>query len=121
MVEIKTTCCGEVICSGFSVRNAVEIAARDEVSLAFADLVCAYLSGLDLRGVDFREANLRGTAFKSARLEGADFRGANLGRADLRWASVQCAKFTRGSLRDSYYRNIEGHWSLYPLGVLSDG
>ncbi len=87
MVEIKSTCCGVVICSGETVRLAVESAVAAGVSLENADLRDADLEGVDLRG-----ANLRG-----AYLHWANLINANLDGTILRNATLRGTHFVEGS------------------------
>lgn len=91
MVEIKTMCCGVVICSGETARAAVESAVRDGESLAYADLEGMFLSGVDIPGANLSHANLRRTQFNYANL-----RGANISDS-----GVYMAEFHDADLRDT--------------------
>lgn len=81
---------------------------RNKVSLEHADL-----SGLDLRGIDFRRVNLSGADLSSCRLSGsvfsetnltraklyeADLSGTNLAGADLSRANLQKANLSEANL-----------------------
>jgi len=59
-------------------RDEVIEHVKNKVSLEFANL-----SGLDLRGIDFRKTNLSGADMTSCRLQGSHFLDTNLTRAIL--------------------------------------
>jgi len=66
-----------------------------------SSLVGQNLSGMDLRGASFRDANLYSVNFSGADLRGVDFRGADLGDTDFRGAKVDMETVLEGV-------NIEG-------------
>lgn len=92
MIEIKTKCCGEVICSGETVRAALLYARHAGISMACANLRRLNLMGLVLRGIDFREADLSQSNLKFCRLQDCDFRGAILAGTNFSLAKVNHAK-----------------------------
>ncbi len=73
MIQIKNWLTGAVIFEGEypTIKDAVEAAVKQGVSLAYADLEGA-LEGADLRGADFRGADLRGASLIGANLEAPD-------------------------------------------------
>lgn len=87
MAEVKTHCCGEVICSGNTVRAAVQGAVEAGVSLAYADL-----RGANLCYISFGFNNL-----SYADLSGANLRYTNLDDADLRGTQVHDVQVSQGS------------------------
>lgn len=105
MVEIKTKCCGEVICSGETIRDAVVYAKQEGISLAYADLRHLNLRSLDLQGIDFRYADLSGADFRGAILTGTTFSFARVGGAkidDENWRSLKRVNF----------QDLEGVWDF---------
>lgn len=78
MIEIKSRCCCEVICSGETVREAVESAARVGVSLRYANLSSVDPFQVNLCGADLAYANLSGSDFGLANLRGASIMCANV-------------------------------------------
>lgn len=85
----------------------LSVASRD----GRIDLTSKRLSGLDLRGVDFKGANLRWARMNNTDLRGAILRNAildsawlidaNLERADLRNASLASTQMRRANLRNA--------------------
>ena len=74
----------------------VQEAVRQKISLCFADLIDANLSGADLRAANLMAADLR-----FANLIGADLRAADLRDADLRDADLMAANLRAADLRDA--------------------
>jgi uncharacterized protein YjbI with pentapeptide repeats len=106
MVEIKTHCCGEVICKGSSARYAVIYAVAEGISLQYADLKYKNLSGMDLRGIDLRYADLSGANLILTDLEGADLSGCDLTTTHLcdtilTGADISGTHFIEGSCADN--------------------
>ena len=88
-----------LLCERGLAREVLAQAARERISLAFADLSHLELKDTDLRGLildhakllraDLRGCNLEGVSLKEAtlvgaKLNGANFTGADLSQADLR-------------------------------------
>ncbi len=68
----------------------------------------AKLRYVDLRGVDFSDANMKGADFECANLEGVDFWGTNLQGINLRGALLRDAKF---SISDGFRNAYSGDTS----------
>ena len=66
-----------------SMREALEAAVSQNISLAYADLRRARLDNANLDGGDFRHATLEGATLAGANLSEADFSHTNLRGADL--------------------------------------
>jgi len=66
-----------------TLRETVECAVGQKVSLQEADLRGADLRGADLRGADLREANLQGANLQRANLWGTVLCDANLHDAQI--------------------------------------
>lgn len=113
MVEIKSTCCGDVICSGDSLTHALMSAVRDGVSLRYADLRNRYCSYLDLPGIDLSYADLRGAGFRYANLRGANLELAKVDRADFRGANLEdvCHTGVEFSELQIRYAKTRGMWA----------
>jgi len=84
------------------------------VSLTFANLRNADLTGEDLRGADLTLADLRGAKLRGAFLDYASLHTANLGGADLRDASLEGARLANANLRGAELRgaNLNGATNL---------
>jgi len=65
---------------------------KSTTSFAKADLHGADLEGMNLSGVDLREANLQDAVLNGANLSGADLRGSNLHRAHINHANLSAAQ-----------------------------
>lgn len=91
---------GEVIyqCQADSIKDAVEKAVKEGISLRNIDLSGKALSGANLRGADLSGANLRGTNLRGANLICADLRGADLRDANLSGANLSCVNLRRANL-----------------------
>ena len=79
-------------------------------NLSGADLSGEYLSGVDLRsanlsGADLRGADLRDADLRSANLSNANLSNANLSNANLSNADLSCANLSRADLSDA---NLSG-------------
>ncbi len=125
-VEIKNRFTGEVICTGETLKAAVEAnlanlrdahlrdANLGGANLGGANLRDAYLRGANLRdanlcdanlggaylgGANLRDANLGGAYLGGAYLRGANLRGANLRGANLRGANLRGANLRDANLR----------------------
>lgn len=79
-------------CENNSIKKTVEEAVMQDISLCMADLRCAFLYGVNLRGAYLYGANLYGANLSDACLYGANLYGADLRDADLRGADLHCAK-----------------------------
>ena len=112
-MQIKNRFSPHVIFEGDynSVRDAVEAAIKQNVSLQYADLRGADLRGADLRGAelqyadlcgaDLRGADLRNAELAHVSLRGADLRGADLRGAELWYADLRGADLSGADLRDA--------------------
>ena len=72
MIQIKNRHDGKVIFEAnvSTVKEAVELAVKQKVSLAYADLRGAILRGANLLGADLQGADLRGADLLGADLQG---------------------------------------------------
>lgn len=96
MITITNWSDGTAIYSGeaLDLRDAVQRAVKNRVSLAQAELLFTDLSGVDLSGVDLRGANLFGSDLHNAGLRGANLGGADLNSADLHGADLREANLS---------------------------
>lgn len=92
-ISIRNRKTKAVIFSGTfkSMREALEKAVSENVSLSYADLTRARLDNANLDGADLRHAGL----------EGASLAGANLSEADLSHANLRGVDFTTTCLCES--------------------
>ncbi len=109
-------------CEAETLREAVERAVRERVSLEGANLGSASLDGTYLRGANLRGAylvgtNLRGANLRGADLWGADLRGADLSSANLEGANLDGADLGGSTLIDAG-QDSRGHRFV---GVPTDG
>ena len=102
MIAIKHRFTNTTLCEfdAETVRQATELAVKNDANLYGANLYGANLYGADLRGANLRGANLRGADLRGANLYGADLRDADLYGADLRDADLRDA--------DLYGANLGG-------------
>ncbi len=121
MAEIKTVCCGEVICRTLLRRSgtatAVKKAYQERLSLAYANLSGVSLLWLHLQGMDFRNADLSDADLRWAHLEGVDFRGAKMEGADLRGAHVDGARIDYETFIQVDTSNVVGTFAYYYTGL----
>ncbi len=102
-----------------SAKTPPEMRNQDELKIS-QDMHGKDLSGyefvkLDLRNVDFGEADLRASIFNNSQLQGADLRGADLEDAvafacDFDETDLRDTNFTQALLMESHFENanIEG-------------
>ena len=91
LIEIKNVY-GLVIYSSLNydnIKDVVEEAIINKVSLYSADLKNVDLSNIDLQRVDLRYANLRNANLELTGLEGSDMSGADLTKSNLRNANLR--------------------------------
>ena len=107
MIQILNYQTGGVIFEGDypNIKEAVEAAVKQGVSLAFADLSRVNLEGANLEGANFYKANLRwANLYKAnlykANLYKANLRWAKLIKADLRWAKLSGADLSWVNLEE---------------------
>ena len=97
-IEIKNFINGSIIHSFTSknatIKDAVEDAVKNGISLEYADLRSADLRLADLRLADLSLANLRSADLYSANLRSADLSSANLHSADLSFANLYSANLS---------------------------
>ena len=93
-----------------TIKELVEIAVKEKISLYRANLEGADLIGADLRGANLCKANLIGANLIGADLEGANLCRANLIGADLCKADLCRANLCRANLykADLYRANLSG-------------
>ena len=89
-----------------TIKETVQNAIEQGISLSGSDLSYSKLSGSDLRGSDLRGSDLRGSD-----LRGSDLRGSNLRGSDLR----------DSNLRGSDLRGSDIDFSCLPLWCGSKG
>jgi multidrug efflux pump subunit AcrA (membrane-fusion protein) len=82
-----------------TIKDAVEQAVKEKVSLCLANLRLANLSSADLSSADLRLANLRLANLSSANLSSADLSSADLSSADLSSADLRSANLSSANLR----------------------
>jgi hypothetical protein len=104
-----------------TIKDAVEQAVKEKVSLNSADLRSANLSSADLRSADLssadlRWANLRSANLRSADLRRADLRWANLRSADLSSADLSSANLSSAKNKETAYLPLFCKWSFSILG-----
>jgi hypothetical protein len=93
-----------------TIKDAVEQAVKERVSLAYAnlrlaDLYSANLSSANLRSADLSFANLRSADLSFADLRSASLRSADLSFANLRYASLRSANLRSADLRSANLRS----------------
>jgi len=90
MIQILNWRTGAVIFEGDypTIKDAVEAAVKQRVSLAYADLEGANLEDANLEDADLENANLEDANLYKAKLAWADLTGANLTGADLTGANL---------------------------------
>ena len=113
-IQIRTWSTNETIFEyEGTLKEAVEEAVRQGISLKYADLRDANLEGADLKGANLRDADLRDADLNNANLEGAHLSGADLNSAkligaDLRFADLIDANLSNANLigaglNDAYF------------------
>ena len=127
MTTIKSITGETLYQSDKPLKEAVEAAAAEGVSLghanlANADLRNANLQGADLEGANLSQANLAGARGSYFNLEGANLSHANLAGVELVGAIVQLANFAPDTLKGA---TIDGHviisaTTFGPLGSRND-
>lgn len=112
MVEIKSWCCGVVLCEGSTIHLAVYSAVKDGISLQYADLSdldlnCLYVPNADFSYADLRETNFTGANLRGARLEGATVNSdTNFSRANLRDVNYTGCDLFSTKLKDTRLQRI---------------
>jgi hypothetical protein len=84
-----------------TIKDAVEKAVKEKVSLEYADLYNTDLRSANLYNTDLRSANLYNADLRSANLYNADLSRANLYNADLSRADLRSANLSRANLRSA--------------------
>jgi len=80
------------------IKDAVEQAVKEKVSLSWSNLSSADLSSADLSSADLSSANLRSADLRSADLSSADLSSANLSSANLSSADLSSANLSSANL-----------------------
>mgnify|MGYP001233977576 CR=1 FL=1 len=100
--------------SSVSAKTPPEIRNQDELKISNdmhgEDLTGYEFVKLDLRNVDFGEADLRAAIFNNSQLQGTDFRGADLEDAvafacDFQGADLRDANLTQALLMESHFED----------------
>jgi len=94
-----------------TIKDAVEKAVKEKVSLAFADLSSADLSSANLRSANLYSANL-----SSADLYSADLSSANLSSANLRSANLYSANLSSANNKETAYIPMHCKWDFTIIG-----
>jgi uncharacterized protein YjbI with pentapeptide repeats len=120
-ISIKKKNTGEVIFSGDfeSIKQCVEAAARQKVSLRSADLRSADLSSADLSYADLRSADLRSAVLSSADLSYADLSSAVLSSAVLSYADLSYAVLSSAVLSSAVLSSADLRYADLRSAVLS--
>jgi len=89
-----------------TIKDAVEKAIKENISLNYANLRSANLESADLRSAnlesaDLESANLESANLRSANLESADLRSANLRLANLESANLESANLESANLESA--------------------
>lgn len=95
----------------------VEVRRLDLVDSEQAGLNGVNLSGVDLRNADLRWINLSELTLRGANLRGVDFRWANLSRVDLRGADLSSGKAFNVRVGSSSW----SHVTAFPHGAIIRG
>ena len=113
-----------------SLKEAVEAAVADGVSLknanlAYADLSDANMKHASLRNANLHNANLRRANLRGANLRGADLHNANLAYADLSGAnlhnaSLYCTNLLYASLTDVNLATALANYAIFAPDTLKD-
>ena len=96
-----------------TIKDAVEQAVKEKVSLMYADLRSADLRSANLRLADLYSANLRSADLRSADLRLADLRSADLYSADLSSADLSSANLRLANLRSTDLSSAENKETSY--------
>ena len=117
-MEIRNWKTGNVIYQAEvdTIKELVEKAVKERVSLAYANL-----SGADLCGSYLRNASLSDANLNSANLFFADLRGANLLFADLSGADLRDADLSGANLGRADLRDAENVPENLPMACPKDG
>ncbi len=109
-----------------TIKDAVEKAVEEKVSLAYANLRSADLSSANLRSADLSSANLSSANLSSADLRWANLRSANLSSANLSSANLSSANLSSADLssanlssalnKETAYLPIFCKWTFSILG-----
>lgn len=120
MIEIKSTCCGVVICSGHDVPRMLEEAVATGVSLRYADLSQRWLPDVNLRGADLGYADLRGTVLTNANLRGASIAYADVEDTDFRGADLRDVCYSGVNFKGIQLRRAKtmGMWTAGSGGLV---
>ena len=84
-----------------TIKDTVEEAVRNGVSLENADLVCADLSNAYLSGANLCEADLSGANIREANLSDAYLKDAHFEHAYFYYADLSCANLSGANLREA--------------------
>jgi hypothetical protein len=123
-IEIKSTF-GKLLftyeAENATIKDAVEQAVKEKVSLMYsnlrsADLRSANLYSANLSLADLRSADLRSANLYSADLRSANLRSANLSLADLSSADLRSANLSSAENKETAYLPIFCRWSHSVIG-----
>jgi hypothetical protein len=94
-----------------TIKDAVEQAVKEKVSLSSANLSLADLSSANLSLADLRSANLRSADLSSANLSSANLRSADLSSADLSSANLRSANLFSAKNKETAKMPLFCKWS----------
>ena len=94
-----------------TIKDAVEQAVKEKVSLQYADLRCA-----DLRGADFSFSDLSFANFKLSDLSSANFSSADLTGVNFHLANLSSANLSSAKNKEIAYLPIFCKWQHAILG-----
>ena len=98
-----------------TVKEAVEYAVRNQLSLERAELFEADLTGADLSHAKLRDANLIYATLLGAKLREADLTGADLSRSNLRYANLIYATLSQANLSHANLSGADIDYSCLPI------
>ena len=111
-IEIKHRWKNRIVfaCEAYSLKEALQKAAKEKCDLRDSNLRGSYLSDSDLSGSDLSDSdlsgsNLSGSNLRGSNLSGSDLRGSNLSGSDLRDSNLRGSYLSGSDLSDS---NLSG-------------
>ena len=96
-----------------TIKDAVEQAVKEKVSLNYANLSSANLESANLYSANLRSANLDSANLRSANLRSANLDSANLDSANLRSANLDSANLYSANLYSANLRSALNKETAY--------
>ena len=113
-----------------TIKDTIEEAVKNGVSLANADLKDTDLRGANLSGANLSHAYFKWTNLSDANLSGSDlsnaiFNKANISNADLRGANLSCAHLSHADISNTNLRGADLRYAIlecanFKCAILSD-